>query len=71
MTPYGPIEAKWEITGDGQVAVITVTVPKGTNGTLVLPDGADAECVGHHQRVGRMLLHGGNRTQISVKGWRH
>ncbi|KAK4550353.1 hypothetical protein LTR36_003320 [Oleoguttula mirabilis] len=66
VTPYGSIEAKWEITGTGDSALVVATVPKGTNGTLVLPDGADAQCDGQSYRGGHVKLHGGKRTRVTI-----
>ncbi|EME85804.1 glycoside hydrolase family 78 protein [Pseudocercospora fijiensis CIRAD86] len=65
VTPYGKIEAKWEI--DGECAIVSVSVPKnGTYGVLVLPDGAYVE---HDGKSGKIELHD-RETQLRIRGWR-
>ncbi|KAI1761031.1 glycoside hydrolase family 78 protein [Hypoxylon sp. FL1150] len=40
-TPYGPLAVQWERAEDGHL-VLTVVPPAGTNGTMVIPAGANS-----------------------------
>ncbi|KAK4553711.1 hypothetical protein LTR86_009209 [Recurvomyces mirabilis] len=69
VTPYGDINASWQILGGG-VVVLSVNVPAGTQGTLVLPNGnVEAECDGRKHRGGKMQLSGSGMKKITMHQW--
>jgi hypothetical protein len=62
--------ASWEIMENGTAAFVEATVPKGTEGRLVLPGGAVAECEGrtYSSADGGVMLVGGKRTKVNLTG---
>lgn len=67
-TPFGEIEAKWEVVDGGKGAVITAKGPRGTKGRLVLPDGGEAECEGRRHRGGHVDLDGEKEKTVRMFG---
>lgn len=67
VTPYGDIVASWKIVG--KTTVLSVNVPKGTTGTIVVPERCTARYAGKTHRGGRVGLKGGQRANVHVDGW--
>lgn len=69
VTPFGAFEASWQVVEDGKGAVISVNVPGGTAGTLILAGRAEGEYEGQNYHGGHVPLRGGRQQTIHMHRW--
>ncbi|KAK4506260.1 hypothetical protein PRZ48_004225 [Zasmidium cellare] len=67
-TPFGVIEAGWEVVDGGKGAIVTVKGPKGTSGRVVLGEEGVGECEGRKQRGGYVDLDGEKERTVRLSG---